>query len=73
MNQDVDGNRKLFWKEVNEGKEESCSRIKDGKGRIKPGADEVQRIWKDYFEDLHNRYSRAGCSPHVRLPSYSES
>ena len=54
MNQDVDGNRKLFWKEVNEGKEESCSRIKDGKGRIKPGADEVQRIWKDYFEDLHN-------------------
>ena len=33
MNQDVDGSKKLFWKEVNEGKLESCSRIKDGNGR----------------------------------------
>ena len=33
MNQDLNGNRKLFWKEVtkaNRGKVESCSRIKDG-------------------------------------------
>ena len=33
MNEDVDGNRKLFWKEVSNGKGgmvESCSRIKDG-------------------------------------------
>ena len=29
MNQGVDGNQKLFWKEVNEGKVESCNRIKD--------------------------------------------
>ena len=32
-NQNVNGNRKLFWKEVrntNGGKVESCSRIKDG-------------------------------------------
>ena len=32
MNQDVNGNRKLFWKEVskeNRRKVESCSRIKD--------------------------------------------
>ena len=36
MNEDVNGNRKRFWKEVsevNEGKVESCSRVKDGKGR----------------------------------------
>ena len=44
MNQDVDGNRKLFWKEVskvNGGKVESCSRIKDGNGRLALGKDEV--------------------------------
>ena len=35
MNQDVNGrNRKLFWTEVNSGKVESCSRIKDGKERV---------------------------------------
>ena len=35
MIQDVDGNRKLVWKEVskvNEGKMESCSRIREEKG-----------------------------------------
>ena len=38
MNQDVNVSRKLFWKEeikVNGRKIESCSRIKDGKGRLK--------------------------------------
>ena len=37
MNEDVNGNRKFFWKEVSNakgGKVESCSRIKDGKGRL---------------------------------------
>ena len=37
MNQDVNGNRKRFWKEVskvNKGKVESCSRLKDGNGRL---------------------------------------
>ena len=52
MNKDVDGNRKLFWKKVNGGKVESCSRIKNGSGRLAIGGDEVQRIWKDYFPDL---------------------
>ena len=35
MNQDVNGNRKLFWKEVskaNGGKVENSNRIKDGNG-----------------------------------------
>ena len=55
MNQSVDGNRKLFWKEVskvNEGKVENCSRIKDGNGRPVLEEEEVRRIWKEYFEDL---------------------
>ena len=37
MNIDVNGNRKLFWKEkskANEVKVESCSRGKDGNGRL---------------------------------------
>ena len=33
---------------------ESCSKIKDGKGRLAQGEDELQRIWKEYFEDLYN-------------------
>ena len=39
MNQDVDGNRKLFWKEVS----------KDGNGRLAMGEVEVQRIWNKLF------------------------
>ena len=36
-NEDVNGNRKLFWKEASNekgGKVESCSRIKDRNGRL---------------------------------------
>ena len=39
-NEDVNGNRKLFWKEVSTakgGKVESCSIIKDGNGRLAQG------------------------------------
>ena len=57
MNEDVNGNRKLFWKEVSNakgGKVESCNRIKDGNGRLAQGEDEVKKIWKVYFEDLYN-------------------
>ena len=46
INEDVDGNRKLFWKEVlkvNGGKVENFSRIKDGNRRLALGEDEVQR------------------------------
>ena len=42
MNQDVDGNKLLFWEEVNEGKMESCSRIKDGNERLALGKDEIE-------------------------------
>ena len=43
----LDGNRKLFWKEVskmNKGKVESCSKIQDGNEKLTLGEDEVQRI-----------------------------
>ena len=46
-NEDVTGNRKLFWKEVSNvkgGKVKSCSRKKDGNGELAQGEDEVQRI-----------------------------
>ena len=33
---------------------ESCSRVKDGNGRMSWGEDEVRRICKNYFEDLYN-------------------
>ena len=47
MNDDVNGNTKLFWKEL--------SNVKGGKDRnIRLAEDEVQRMWKEYFEDLYN-------------------
>ena len=33
---------------------ESCSRIKDGNGRLVQEEDEVWGIWKEYFEALYN-------------------
>ena len=51
MNEDVNGNRKLFWKG---GKAESCSRMKDGNRMLAQGKDEGGRTWKEYFEDLYN-------------------
>ena len=46
-----------MWKKVskaNGGKVGSCSRIKNGNVRLALGEDELQRIWKDYFEDVFN-------------------
>ena len=51
MNGDMNGNRKLFWKEVSNEKGrkvESSSRMEDGNGRLAQGEDEVRRIWKEY-------------------------
>ena len=33
---------------------DSCSRIKDGNGRLAQGEDKVRKIWKEYFEELYN-------------------
>ena len=57
MNDDVNGNRKLFYKQVSNAKgekTESCSIIKDGNGRLGQGEEKVRRIWKEYFEELYN-------------------
>ena len=51
MNEDVNGNMELFWKEVSNtkrGKVESCSRVMDENGKLAGG-----EIWKEYFEDLN--------------------
>ena len=43
----MNGNRKLFWKEVSNvkgGKVESCSRIQDGNGRLAQREDEACKI-----------------------------
>ena len=57
MNEDMNGNMKLFWKVVSNakgGKVESCSIIKDGNGRLAQGENEVGNIWKEYFENMYN-------------------
>ena len=33
---------------------ENYSRIMDGNGRLGLEEVEIRRIWKEYFEDLHN-------------------
>ena len=53
----MNGNRKLFWKEVskaNVGNVNNSNRKKDGNWRMILEEDEVQRIWKEYYEDLYN-------------------
>ena len=47
INEDVNGIRKLFWKEVSNEKRakvESCSRVKDGSGRLAQREDEARKI-----------------------------
>ena len=44
MNEDVNRNRKLYWKEVSNAKGrkvDNCSKIKDGNGRLAQGEEEV--------------------------------
>ena len=68
MNEDVDGNRKLFWKEVSNAKGgilECCSRVKDGNGRLAQGENEARRIWKEYFEDLYNINTQEEVAVHM--------
>ena len=52
MNQDMNGNVKLSWKEVsmaNGGKVENSKRINDGNGRLALEETEVRRIWNKYY------------------------
>ena len=68
MNEDLNGKMKLFWKEVNNakgGKVDSCSKIKDGNGRLAQGENEVIKIWREYFEDLYNIDTRKQVAVHI--------
>ena len=68
MNQDVNGHRKLFWKEVSKvigGKLENYSRIKDGNGGLALEEVEVCRNWKEYFEDLCNVDTQKQVAAHI--------
>ena len=52
MNEYVNRNRKLFWKEGSNkkgGKLNICSRMKDENGRLAQGEDEVRRILEGVF------------------------
>ena len=51
MNEVVNGNKKLFWKEESKKKVDSRSRIKYGNIRFAQVKDEER---KKYFEDLYN-------------------
>ena len=56
INQDANGNREFFWKEVsetNDGKVE-LQKNKGWKLKIVLEETEVRRIWKEYFEDPYN-------------------
>ena len=51
---------------------ESCSRVKDGNGRLAQGKDEVRKIWKEYFEDLYNILRKKLQSTCVVLMGFGE-
>ena len=68
MNQGVNGNRKLFWKEVSKANGEmveDSNRIKDGNGRLVLEEAEVRRIWKEYYEDLYNKDNEEQVAVHM--------
>ena len=48
------------------GKVENFSRIKYGNERLAQGEDDVQRIWKEYFEDLYNVDTQELVAVHMR-------
>ena len=44
---------------------ESCSRIKNGNGRLAHEEDELRRILKEYFEDLYNIHTQEQIAVHI--------
>ena len=54
---DVQGNRKLFWKEVRKLKKEdkgNVQRIMKRDGTFVNDEVEVRKVWSEHFESLHN-------------------
>ena len=58
-------NPKSVWWNAKGGNVESCSRVKDGNGRLGQGEDEARKIWKENFEDLHNIYTQEEVVVHM--------
>ena len=57
MNEDANGNMKLFWKEVRKAKDSGrteCVRMKSKDGESVSGELGIRERWKEYFEDLLN-------------------
>jgi hypothetical protein len=57
MNGDVQGNRKLFWKEVKKIKKDNkvnLQKIMDRNGTFVTDDLDVRRVWREHFESLHN-------------------
>ena len=57
MNEDANGNMKLFWKELKKikgSKKMECLKMKDKSGIYVDGDENVKGRWKEYFEDLLN-------------------
>ena len=57
MNDDLNGNVKLFWKEVrkaNGSTKSGCKRIKGRDGSMLIEEDDVKNRWREYFESLFN-------------------
>ena len=55
MNEDIHGNKKLFWKEVRKvGKERNGNllNIMNRNRRLVTEEWEVRRLWREYFENL---------------------
>ena len=55
MNEDIDRDRKLFWKKMNKvnGRKDESSSRKRMKMGLELGEDELRRIWKDYLQNLY--------------------
>ena len=68
MNQDVNRNKRLLWKEVSNaygGKVKNSKRIKDGNVRLVLEQVKVRIIWKEYFEDPYNLDTQEQVSVHM--------
>src|SRR5678816_3945389 len=57
MNEDIQGNRKLFWKEARKVKNENRGNlliIMNRDGAFVADQMDVRGVWRKYFENLHN-------------------
>src|SRR5678816_3272894 len=70
MNEDIQGNRKLFWKEARKVKNENKGnllRIMNRDGAFVTHEMDVRGVWKEHFENLHNINSNEAVSyTHLR-------